>query len=543
MVTTIGALDASATGARPEQALRRTREPAAMATAQEDRATRVGPVDQLTADQVLELIAALPQWERVPQSKRATVLRAASVILDWLQQHPGDGWQARWQAAGADRDTGWLDEIVDTDPRTTGTKRSVMTNALAYLLLCRVVLPEYGFLSRYRARSLYSWTREVLRPDLFAQLEQAGRDLAMLEPQIDDGIRAITRMVLHTGRDVDQLAVDDVHEHREWFYRGLRGADRGVHAAWDLLQGIGVIPADASLRSSLRHGQRSTEELVDFYQIQAGPIRDVLVRYLNERRASLDYSSLKGLAMTLAGLFWADIERHHPGLDTLRLPPEVVEGWKQRLSMITTSAGETKPRKDFLRILATVRAFYLDIQEWAFEDPSWAQWAAPSPVRRRDLAGMAKERKRTVSAMHQRVRERLPHLSVLVNSAEDHKNTQANLLGAARGTPLGRPSAMTASPTCAPPTSRTRRTGPLGDRTWCWSRTSKPDIRSTSRRPRTTHSGPGRSSKRYIAPESGSRSCWRSPTWHWSPTGCQTPGSSSRSCRLSRRRTTKNACC
>ncbi|WP_225684716.1 hypothetical protein [Streptomyces pseudogriseolus] len=28
----------------------------------------------------------------------------------------------------------------------------------------------------------------------------------------------------------------------------------------------------------------------------------------------------------LAGVFWADIEAHHPGIDTLRLPQDVVDG-------------------------------------------------------------------------------------------------------------------------------------------------------------------------------------------------------------------------
>jgi site-specific recombinase XerD len=32
----------------------------------------------------------------------------------------------------------------------------------------------------------------------------------------------------------------------------------------------------------------------------------------------LDYNSLSNLAGVLAGSFWADIEKHHPGIDTLR---------------------------------------------------------------------------------------------------------------------------------------------------------------------------------------------------------------------------------
>jgi hypothetical protein len=38
---------------------------------------------------------------------------------------------------------------------------------------------------------------------------------------------------------------------------------------------------------------------------------------------------------------------------------------------------------------------------------------------------MSKARKKTVSAMHQRIRERLPHLSVLVDSADTYRTEQA----------------------------------------------------------------------------------------------------------------------
>lgn len=397
----------------------------------------VGPIDHSSVEDIVALIPTLPIWAEVPQRKRGSRLRGVCAILRWLERHPGGGWQERWVAAGADRHTRWLDEIVGTDPRTPATKRAEMTNGLCYLLLCRAVLPGYDFLARYKAHSLFKWVRRVFSPDLFARMEQVGDEQGMQGPQILDGLLAVSKLVLHTGRDVDQLTAEDVYEYREWFYRGLRSADRGVHAAWDLLQGIGVLPAAISLRTTLFRGQRPTTELVDYYQLQCQPVRDVLVRYLNERRPGLDYSSISGLAGTLAGLFWADIERHHPGLNTVNLPPHVAEDWKQRLRFVTTSKGERKPRKNHLNALAQVRSFYLDIQEWALEDPTWASWAAPSPVRRGDLIGMGKARKKTISEMHQRVRERLPHMSILADNAEAHRSGQAQLLSVAKPVPIG----------------------------------------------------------------------------------------------------------
>jgi hypothetical protein len=80
-----------------------------------------------------------------------------------------------------------------------------------------------------------------------------------------------------------------------------------------------------------------------------------------------------------------------------------------------------------------VRAFYLDIQQWALEDPSWVPWAVPSPVRRNDTQGYEKARRKTVAAMHQRVRERLPHLPALADAAGRCLAETTALLAAAAG--------------------------------------------------------------------------------------------------------------
>jgi hypothetical protein len=94
---------------------------------------------------------------------------------------------------------------------------------------------------------------------------------------VHDAVTAIARIVLHTGRDVDQLTGEDVHEHREWFYRTRRSSGRGNNAAWDLLAHIGILPAGSSLHGSARLGQRTVEEMVGYHRIQSRRIRNVLV--------------------------------------------------------------------------------------------------------------------------------------------------------------------------------------------------------------------------------------------------------------------------
>jgi site-specific recombinase XerD len=230
----------------------------------------------------------------------------------------------------------------------------------------------------------------------------------------------ISKIVLHTGTDVDALTTDDVLEMFAWSVHAQprRKQIPGLHVAWDLLGDIGVTPAELTLRSALRRGQRSTTELVDDYDIRCRPIRDVFIRYFDERRPALDYNSLISLVGELAGTFWADIERHHPGIDTLHLPHEIAQAWKERVRVVTTTDGTVRPRKNIHALLMRVRAFYLDIGQWALEDPSWVPWAVPSPVRKGDTLGYEKARRKTVAAMHQRVRERLPHLPALADAAQ-----------------------------------------------------------------------------------------------------------------------------
>ncbi|WIX76793.1 hypothetical protein QRX50_35970 [Amycolatopsis carbonis] len=143
------------------------------------------------------------------------------------------------------------------------------------------------------------------------------------------------------------------------------------------------------------HGQRPTADLVDAYRVQSPEIRDLFIRYLDERRPALDYTSFRGDVSLLVGQFWADIERHHPGIDTLHLPDDVAAAWRDRARVVTLPDGTTRPREERLGLLSRVRSFYLDLQRRAVEDPSWVRWAVPSPVRASDCRGFARSRTAT----------------------------------------------------------------------------------------------------------------------------------------------------
>jgi integrase len=397
---------------------------------------RIGPVDQMSAEGILALLPRLPDWPARTED-RARYTRGAATILDWLLAHPGSGWQQRWMAAGADVDLAWLDALAPSDTRPPRTTRIEHVEGLACLLLCRVVLPSYSFLTCYRSHSLFDRVRAARRPELFAHLEQAAIDRRLSARQRGEALSVCSKIVLHTGKDPDQLTTEDLLEAHAWSHHHCGRAVRGLHLAWELLSVLGVTPEGVTLRATLRRGQRPTIDLVDDFGIQCRPIRDVLARYLDERRPAMDYGSFRGLAHQLAGRFWADIENHHPGITTLHLPDEVAQAWKERARVVTTADGQTRPSKDFHRLFMRVRAFYLDIQQWALEDPSWVPWAVPSPVRRNDTQGYIKARKKTEAAMHQRVRERLPHLPLLADTADRVRAETAALLDTAQEHELG----------------------------------------------------------------------------------------------------------
>ncbi|HXO50092.1 MAG TPA: site-specific integrase, partial [Mycobacterium sp.] len=404
-------------------------------------ADRTGPIDHLSIDKVVALIPTLPSWSVLTRTRKRYQIDGARTILEWLATFPGEGWQERWIIAGAYEDNDWVARLVDADtgPHATVVKRNRLVAGALALLLVRAVLPGYGFLHAYRAHALYEHARQVFRPDLFAKVEAKADALGIRGRQLGEAILAITRIVLHTGKDVDQLTGEDLLELRWWYLRRKQG-QTGPALAWRLLPGIADLGPHATILEAVRLGQRPTSEIVDRYGLRDSAVRPVLVRYLDERRPGLDYDSFEHLAGLLVRNFWADVEHHHSDLESLHLPPDVAQGWKQRLRTVVRADGTRRNRSElsYFQILVCVRSFYLDIQEWAMEDPTWAQWAAPSPVRRGETDGFRKSRNKLVARMHQRVRDRLPRLPALVKAVEDHLAAQTALLTSAAATPIGK---------------------------------------------------------------------------------------------------------
>ena len=395
-----------------------------------------------------------PPFTPAGDSARAGRRRGTAKVLRWLASFPGDTWQQRWEASGsgdhpgsswASLPLGWL--------RGNGLAASYDENDLSsglLMLICGdVIRPRMSWMVTRARRHLAPVMAEIRDAAGFARLRElaeSGPASARKDARLAD--TRIATILACKGGVISDITVGDCVE--------MADAQRLVHSRggqkkvdfYLRLHALGIFPGDApaTIRAfGMAQGQLTVEELVDRYRLHCKPVRDLLVDYLKERRPALDYASLQAISASLAGLFWARIEALFPGIDTLRLPPEVARAWKEDLQTIKRSVtgpdGQktvvTRPRINAKEELIRVRALYLDIAQWAMEEPGrWAQWAVPSPVSDAEI-NWAKERRRRKARMDQRTRERLPVLPVLARTAAERRNATARQLRAAIATPPG----------------------------------------------------------------------------------------------------------
>jgi integrase len=381
-----------------------------------------------------------------PESRvQANHRRGLPVLLDWLGEQPGRTWQQRWLASGADAagerwavgPAAWL----RGHGRYSASRLELMTSSLLVLVGADVIRPSLGWLltggkKRKLARNMI-YARD---PEGFARLRQLCQEPGITPGAAGKVLFRCAVIIAAKGGVLAGITIGDVLEVLD-AESTLRARHDSGAATFQVLREMGIFgPGIPTLREIRDSGQRPVEELVDRYPIACRPVRDLIVDYLKERQPAIDYVTLRGRIYQLASCFWADLERHHPGIDSLRLPGEVASAWKQRLrtrSKTTTSQSGAKTvvtveRLSYLDTLASVRAFYLDLAEWALDDPArWGPWVAPCPIRPQDLERRNFTRRRK-ARMDARTRDRLPVLPVLARAAAQWRDDAAALLTAAR---------------------------------------------------------------------------------------------------------------
>ena len=369
------------------------------------------------------------------RTRDKTRRRGLAKLLDWLQRQPGETWQERWAASGAEEaGFDWTDLPLKDRAAAKRHHRDELCTGMVLLVAGQVVRPGYRWLLRQRQAVMWSEAQSAIDPEGFDQVELHARHAN--DVTRSDALNKITWMVICKGGVVEDITAGDCIELttalQEHHFRGSAG--RPLFYA--VLKELGVLPVGAPprLRAIRVDGRRSVEQIVDGYGIESQEIRDLLVEYFTERAPDLDHTSLRSIARNPCRLFWRDLEIHHPGIDSLRLAPDVAQAWKERLAHIRDQDGQPiRPRVNYRHELVFVRAFYQDIARWAADDPArWAPWVAPCPIKASECRTM-KTKARVKSRMDQRTRTQLPLLPALLRAVDTQLKEAAERLDAARG--------------------------------------------------------------------------------------------------------------
>lgn len=412
---------------------------------------------ELSRDQV---VARLLQPPFTSGERRAVInARHRLRIVDWLGTFPGDTWQERWKAGRCEKEADWRRLLLpsqgtNADPEASTRFDSHYTRGLKLLICGDVIRPSIEWLLVTPSPvNLATEMASKRDPEGFAALDVVCADTRVHPRTRSRALARIAMIMAAKGGLVSAITVGDCVEMQQAAVAarrrlGLRTAFQSPFF-YQLLRSLGRFPeaAPTTTRAFYALGQKSVEELIDRYGIECRPIRDLLVDYLKELQVSSDYGSLDNLSRILGKLFWRDLELHHPGIDSLRLLPATASAWKQRMQtkpVRTTAAGgqviETQTKRiNTHKVLGSVRAFYLDIAQWAAEDPGrWGPWAVACPIREGEL-GLAhkKEETQRKSRMDQRTRERLPVLPALLSTVRTDREVATHRLEAARAASPG----------------------------------------------------------------------------------------------------------
>ncbi|MGX1564656.1 hypothetical protein [Streptomyces sp. NPDC055506] len=330
---------------------------------------------------------------------------------------------------------------------SSGVTAPIVGSGLVGLVLADVLRPSLSWQMARRARHMQERFPLVRDPEGFARLQTLAGPARWASLTGRRAVNDLTKIMVAKGGKLADITVGDALEYRTALREHHRqSAGHTLFYAW--LRRLGTLPDDAptTLRNLGRAtGQVGIEQLVDRYDLTCQPVRDLLVDYLTERRPGLDYATLDNLSRFLALHFWADLEVHHPGIDSLHLPAQVALQWKQRAQTKTVRRRRSdgtydevvSPRLDGSTLLIAVRALYLDLARWAGEEPArWGPWVAPCPIGEADL-NVKKHGQRVKARMDQRTRQRLPALPTVVCAAKELLDNAQIRLQAVQIAPVG----------------------------------------------------------------------------------------------------------
>ena len=218
-----------------------------------------------------ELVAAAEQLVGLDVGRAWQKVQRAGVptVCDWLAAFPGESWQERWLASGADESgRTWTDTLT-----TTMHGRRTFQAGMNRLMLLDAIRPGYVWLYGYWSGPFLASLRADRDAETFARLD-AICDATERFTQSDRNFafNKLARILAHTGGRLADITLDDCVE----AYRAEVEYGNRSHGYWyRLLAQIDVLPETAppTIWAANRRGQLSVAELVDGYddRVSADP--------------------------------------------------------------------------------------------------------------------------------------------------------------------------------------------------------------------------------------------------------------------------------
>jgi site-specific recombinase XerD len=372
-------------------------------------------------------------------------LHGARAILQYLTRFEGRTWQERWEASGLDDGTRHINDLLDEPGVVLGCspKGYPITSGLRAMMALRLFKPSLQAFRQQKPFKYAEYFREVQDDpkldEFFAAVDRAPYARMHRNGAKFDVCCAMTTQGICFADLTPEALIYYATQCRIHNVVPQHGGDSTRFAgllAWEILNEMGHFPAGTppTMRGHLYRGQRSPAELVDRYAIRNQSVRQLLIDYTDRRRGETDYGTLEGLVENLARVFWLNVEAVAPDQSDLNLSEQVYNAWKARARL--KKNGE--PLLDFEGRLLVVRAFYMDIQSWALEEPErWAVWAVPCPIPTNDLKGFGVRRRKTKQRVDERTKARQPLLPHLIRHVENRYHETRDLLQVASQVELG----------------------------------------------------------------------------------------------------------
>ena len=239
--------------------------------------------DRAEVERIVAAATAELPTQRVREARRWGV----PLLLDWLADHPGDTWQQRWVASGADAaGEDWAqhpEQWLRRQGKYSENRLRLMTSSLLVMVGADVVRPSLAWLltggkKRKLVRNMV-YGRDGAGFDRLRRL--CGQDPAIRPDAVGDILFRSAVIVAAKGGMLADITVGDVLEILD-AECAVRGRADSASATFRMLREAGVLDANTPTLQQIRSlGQRSPAQLVDRYPIACRPIRAAAVRWPN----------------------------------------------------------------------------------------------------------------------------------------------------------------------------------------------------------------------------------------------------------------------